>query len=79
MRRYQRFIVLLTFLLSHCFFFASGQHSSLQSFERQVQQVINKVSPACVKVSRYDSTGQKRFGTFSGVVVTADGLVLTAA
>lgn len=79
MRRYQRFIVVLTFLFSHCFLFASAQQSGLKSFERQVQQVISKVSPACVKVSRYDSTGHKRFGTFSGVVVTADGLVLTAA
>jgi serine protease Do len=79
MRRYQQFIVLLTFLFSHCFLFASAQQSGLKSFEKQVQQVISKVSPACVKISRYDSTGHKRFGTFSGVVVTADGLVLTAA
>lgn len=79
MRKYRRFIVLLTFLFSHCFLFTSAQQSGLKSFERRVQQVISKVSPACVKVSRYDSTGHKRFGTFSGVVVTADGLVLTAA
>ncbi len=79
MKIYQRLTVLLTFLFSHCVFFASGQNFSPKSFERQVQQVVGQVRSACASISRYDSTGQKRFGTFSGVVVTADGLVLTAA
>lgn len=50
-----------------------------KSFEKLVQQVFKRVSTACVRVSKYDSTGHRRFGSFSGVIVTPDGLLLTAA
>jgi len=50
-----------------------------KSFEKKVQQVFQKVSAACVRVSKYDSTGHRRFGSFSGVIVSPEGLILTAA
>jgi len=56
-----------------------AQHPDPKSFEKQVQQVFQKVSLACVRVSKYDSTGHRRFGSFSGVIVNPDGLLLTAA
>ncbi|MNK04104.1 putative periplasmic serine endoprotease DegP-like precursor [compost metagenome] len=79
MNSFQRFIILLSLLLGHCISFASAQHFNHKPFQKRVQRVVEKVSPACVKISRYDNTGQKRFGTFSGVAISADGFVLTAA
>jgi len=74
----RRIIVLLFFLFLLPFSHALAQ-LSVAGFQQQVQQIITKVSPACVSISRFDSTGHKRFGTFSGVIVSSDGLVLTAA
>lgn len=79
MRRYQLLLVLWTVLLGHSSFIACGQALDPKSFEENVQRVVKKVSSACVRISRYDSTGHRRFGSFSGVVVTADGYVLSAA
>ncbi|WP_162847018.1 trypsin-like peptidase domain-containing protein [Mucilaginibacter gracilis] len=50
------------------------------SFEKDCQKVIKEVSPACVKISAYDRVLKKTDnGSFSGVVVTVDGYILTAA
>jgi len=70
-----------TFFLLCCLntFVASGQVSDPAAFQQKTEQVIARVSSACVRISQYDSTGYRRFGSFSGVVVTADGYILTAA
>lgn len=75
---YKPFAVLL-FLLLCSSRFATAQSSDPKTFEKKVQEVFNRVSSSCVRVSKYDSTGHRRFGSFSGVIVTADGYILTAA
>ncbi|HEY8389155.1 MAG TPA: trypsin-like peptidase domain-containing protein [Parasegetibacter sp.] len=58
---------------------------SVQAFnhlqmQAEVQKVIDKVYPATVKIVNYDSTRKVvRGGQFSGVVVSQDGYILTAA
>ncbi|MCM5529211.1 trypsin-like peptidase domain-containing protein [Parasegetibacter sp. NRK P23] len=50
------------------------------AFEEEVIAVVKKVSSAAVRISGYDSVRNvPAGGKFSGVVVSADGLVLTAA
>lgn len=59
---------------------SKGQFFDPQVFENQVQDVVKRVSPACVKISGYDTVrNTATAGKFSGVVVSADGLILTAA
>lgn len=72
-----RAVSLFLFFCTHSAAF--GQTLSPLAFEQKVQKVIAKVSPACVKISPYDQSGKNRFGAFSGVIVTADGFILTAA
>ena len=73
-------LAFLLFLLScHSTFMACAQVSGPAAFQQKTEQIIAKVSSACVRISQYDSMGYRRFGSFSGVVVTADGYVLTAA
>ncbi|QKJ32599.1 trypsin-like peptidase domain-containing protein [Mucilaginibacter mali] len=59
---------------------AFSQAKELEKFTRQVQEVIKKAAPATVFLADYDP--QKKILTnelFSGVVVSKDGLILTAA
>ena len=72
-------LILLFLLFNHSSFIACAQGSDPKSFERKVKQVVTKVSAACVRISLYDSTGHRRYGSFSGVLVTADGYILSAA
>lgn len=79
MRIYKLFTALLLPVFSHCTYTAFGQELNPHSFEQKVQQVVRQVSAACVRISKSDSTGHRRFGSFSGVVISADGLILSAA
>jgi serine protease Do len=59
---------------------AQAQSFNPVSFEREVQKIVKQVSPACVKIATYDTVSKKvGYGSFSGVVVTAEGHILTAA
>ena len=79
MRIYKSFTALLLLVFIHFTFIARGQEFNPPSFERKVQQVVDKVSAAGVRISKSDRTGHRRFGSFSGVVISADGMVLSAA
>lgn len=75
---YKRLLTLLIFVQAICI--ARAQSFNPISFEKDVQKIVNKVSPACVKIATYDTVSKKvGIGGFSGVVVSADGYILTAA
>jgi serine protease Do len=57
-----------------------SQQLDYKKLESSIQQVVNKVSVATVAVTSYDSvTGNKKGPTFSAVVVSPEGYILTAA
>ncbi|WDF77186.1 trypsin-like peptidase domain-containing protein [Mucilaginibacter sp. KACC 22773] len=57
-----------------------AQHADQVSLEKQIKNVIAKVAPASVFLADYDPKLNILTGTtFSGVVVTSDGVILTAA
>lgn len=75
-----------SFFVLHLFFFAGfasqafAQQADLGKFEKQVQTAIVKARPASVYLNDYDPKTKTRIGhRFSGVVVNADGIILTAA
>lgn len=47
--------------------------------QKAVQQTVQKVTPACVKLQWYDTLTHEARGVGSGVIVTAEGHILTAA
>lgn len=57
-----------------------AQELGPKELQQKVQQAIAKVSPACVFLSDYDTITKREGGNrFSGVIVSEDGLILTAA
>ncbi|WAC39006.1 S1C family serine protease [Pedobacter sp. SL55] len=59
---------------------AYAQKKKLKQFEEVVAQAINRSYPASVRMWSFDVKQNQRTGAqFSGVVVTADGYILTAA
>ena len=57
-----------------------AQQNELSSLEKQVQFAIAKAKPASVYIVDYDPKTKSPFGgRFSGVVVNAEGVILTAA
>ncbi len=70
----------LCFLVLFCFN-AYAQKKRLQQFEKEVvAKALQKSYPASVRMWSFDVKENKRTGAqFSGVVVTADGYILTAA
>lgn len=54
--------------------------SSVRKLEETIDLAYKKAYPACVKIFAYDTlANQQAGGQFSGVVVTHDGYILTAA
>lgn len=67
-------------LLTACSATAQAQPLPVHQLEQQLQKSIAKVYPACVRMWGYDTvTHQQNSAQFSGVVVTANGLIYTAA
>lgn len=57
-----------------------SQQLDYRSLEKSIQDVVKKVAPATVSAHSYDTTAKRVTGpTFSAVVVSEDGLILTAA
>lgn len=75
---YKRLFTLLIFVQTICI--ARAQSFNPISFEKDVQKIVKKVSPACVKIATYDTVSRKvGIGGFSGVVISPDGYIFTAA
>lgn len=56
------------------------QAAAQEALQHNVRQTIQKVYASTVQLSNYDSVRQRQLGgPFSGVVVTGDGYILTAA
>ncbi|RYE42477.1 MAG: serine protease, partial [Sphingobacteriales bacterium] len=69
---------MLSFLALHSNSFAQKKHA--KQFEDIIAQAIKKSYPASVRMWSFDvKQGQRTGNQFSGVVVTADGFILTAA
>lgn len=78
MMSYKRLFTFLVCIQTICV--ARAQSFNPASFEKEAQKIVKQVSPACVKISSYDTVSRKvGFGGFSGVVVSAEGHILTAA
>lgn len=72
-------IVFMTGLLLNTGFVFS-QQPDFKGLEASIQKVIKKVTPATVAVTGYDSANDKESGaTFSAVVISPDGIILSAA
>ena len=57
-----------------------GQKLQGKKLEKKIQASIQNSAAACVKIWAFDTTAKQRMGaSFSGVVVTKDGFILTAA
>jgi serine protease Do len=75
---YKQLFTLLIFF--HFIVVARAQSFNPSAFEKEVQKIVKQVSPACVKITTYDTVSKRQgYGGFSGVVVSADGYILTAA
>lgn len=58
----------------------NAQRANLSNFQRRVQFAVAKASPACVYLNSYDPKTKTLMGNrFSGVVINAEGLILTVA
>jgi len=67
-------------LLILCEYVALGQIKQVQAFQEIINKGIKKAYPASVRMWSYDLQLKQRTGNqFSGVVVSADGYILTAA
>lgn len=52
---------------------------TVPKLQQAVQQTVQKVTPACVKLQWYDTLTHEARGVGSGVIVSAEGHILTAA
>src|SRR5687768_17260995 len=69
------FTILLILLKS-----GNGQASDHQKLEKSINDAIQKVYPACVRMYGYDTVRRvQNSAQFSGVVVSAEGHILTVA
>ncbi|MGN6420887.1 MAG: trypsin-like peptidase domain-containing protein [Pseudobacter sp.] len=64
-------------LTASCLF---SQQPDFKSLESDIQRVVKRVSRATVSITNYDSVQDRETGaTFTGVVVSGDGIILSAA
>jgi len=56
---------------------AHSDDSLLDAYSLTVSQAAARVSPAVVRLDIRDTSGQRRLGSGSGVIVSPDGLILT--
>lgn len=76
---YKKCFVALLLMLIDSISFGQGKNTNKQ-VEKMVATVVKKVMPATVKIAAFDTLSQTlAVSRFSGVVVSADGLILTAA
>jgi serine protease Do len=77
MIRIQSVLIIFFLLFSH---FSFGQKLQGKKLEQDIESAIQKSISACVKIWAFDTTAKEQMSaTFSGVVVTKDGHILTAA
>jgi len=75
-----RYFKLLVLLMSLFFTRASAQHQAASRIESIISAAVKKAYPASVRMWGFDTTRNERTSAqFSGVVVSADGYILTAA
>lgn len=75
-----RYFKLLTLVLMLFFTQASAQHQAASRIESIISAAVKKAYPASVRMWGFDTTRNERTSAqFSGVVVSADGFILTAA
>ncbi|WP_316798359.1 trypsin-like peptidase domain-containing protein [Pedobacter frigidisoli] len=75
---YKNFCACMVFLLIHIS--ADAQQKKIKRFEDAINLAIGKAYPASVRMWGFDlHQNQRTSAQFSGVVVTADGYILTAA
>lgn len=78
MKIYHKIFLLLLLLLP--FFSAVAQNKKIEKLESVVAQAVKKAYPASVRMWSFDvQQNQRTGGQFSGVVVSVDGYILTAA
>jgi serine protease Do len=71
-------VLIILFLLS--FHFSFGQKLQGKKLEEVIESAIQRSFSACVKIWAFDTTAKEQMSApFSGVVVTKDGHILTAA
>ncbi|PWK79550.1 serine protease Do [Mucilaginibacter oryzae] len=70
------FLILILTILN-----ANAQEKVLKphQVEKLIKDTYNKVEGACIKLVIRDTLNDRDFGGFSGVIVSQDGLILTAA
>lgn len=71
--KYSLLLPVLTALAQLC------NAQTVPQLQQAVQQTVQKVTPACVKLQWYDTLTHEARGVGSGVIVTAEGHILTAA
>lgn len=75
-----RYFRLLAFAMLLFFTRASAQHQAANRIESVISTAMKKAYPASVRMWGFDTTRNERTSAqFSGVVVSADGYILTAA
>jgi len=79
-REYLKKALFFIFLLARLTIPAHAQQSAIAKLEKQVEFAVAKARPACVYLTDYDPKTKALIGNrFSGVVINADGIVLTVA
>ena len=77
MKKIKSILIIFFFLFSG---FSFGQNLQGKKLERIIDTVIQKSFSACVKIWAFDTTAKQQMSApFSGVVVTKNGHILTAA
>ena len=79
MKNIYRSILLVSAMVS-IVFHTSAQKKQIAQFEKQIGEAVKKAYPASVRMWGFDvQQNQRTSAQFSGVVVSADGYILTAA
>ena len=74
-RIYLAFMLILVYSVGFC-----QESAGIKKVEKMVSEVVRKAMPATVKIAAFDTLSQTlAVSRFSGVVVSGDGLILTAA